>query len=451
MKEKSSARKRVTSWIQRAIQFVRTDMYRVREDELTSSKRLLVRLLKKLILSIREFISDILPQKASSLTYYTVLCIIPIFALVLAIGRGFGFQDTIEEYIIKVLGPTSDMTPFLLEFVNNYLEQAKGGVFLGIGIALLLWSVMSMFRQIEATFNKIWNVKKSRSIIRQFTTYISLLLTVPILMILSSGLSVKVNAWVYLISESTIGAFFIPIYQFLVRLAPYAIYWLLFSLLFVVIPNTKVKWRDATLAGIVTGTLFLLMQSIYLSGIVSLNRYNVVYGSFAAIPLLLIMIQISWMIVLYGAELCFVSQNLYQYSYDSEIKNISRRYKDYLTVVVLKDIIEHFEKGERAPTVEEIAVKYNIPIRLVRDLIKLLQDCKLVSELYNEDLDTKTFQPALDINIITLKLVYDRIESFGAENFALGHNTELEEAWKALKEMREKVEKCTLSVLIKNL
>ena len=308
--------------------FVRTDMYRVREDELTSSKRLLVRLLKKLILSIREFISDILPQKASSLTYYTVLCIIPIFALVLAIGRGFGFQDTIEEYIIKVLGPTSDMTPFLLEFVNNYLEQAKGGVFLGIGIALLLWSVMSMFRQIEATFNKIWNVKKSRSIIRQFTTYISLLLTVPILMILSSGLSVKVNAWVYLISESTIGAFFIPIYQFLVRLAPYAIYWLLFSLLFVVIPNTKVKWRDATLAGIVTGTLFLLMQSIYLSGIVSLNRYNVVYGSFAAIPLLLIMIQISWMIVLYGAELCFVSQKLYQYSYESEIKNMSRRYKD---------------------------------------------------------------------------------------------------------------------------
>ena len=185
-------------------------------------------------------------------------------------------------------------------------------LFRSIGIALLLWSVMSMFRQIEATFNKIWNVKKSRSIIRQFTTYISLLLTVPILMILSSGLSVKVNAWVYLISESTIGAFFIPIYQFLVRLAPYAIYWLLFSLLFVVIPNTKVKWRDATLAGIVTGTLFLLMQSIYLSGIVSLNRYNVVYGSFAAIPLLLIMIQISWMIVLYGAELCFVSQNLYQ-------------------------------------------------------------------------------------------------------------------------------------------
>ena len=451
MKKREPAKGKLSLWIRRAVLFVKTDVYRVNEDELTNSKRMLVRLLKKIILSIREFISDALPQKAASLTYYTTLAIIPIFALVLAIGRGFGFQDTIEEFIMNILGPSADSTPFIIEFVNNYLEQAKGGVFLGVGIALLLWSVMSMFRQIEASFNQIWNVKKSRSMLKQFTTYISILITVPFLMVISSGLNVKVNEWVYMISESTAGNFLIAIYQFLVRLSPYVIYWLLFSFLFIIVPNTKVKWRDGILAGVITGTLVMLMQYLYVSGMVSLSRYNAVYGSFAAIPLLLIMVQVLWMIVLYGAEFSFVSQNLYQYSYDSEIRNISRRYKDYLTVVILQDIVKQFELGQKAPTVEDIAIHYNIPIRLVQDLVKLLCDCSLISEIYNDATDQKSYQPALDINQITLQMVYDKIGNLGSENFDLGQTQLLEKTWKTLQEIRQKMDLATEGVLIKDL
>ncbi len=447
MKQKKTFGERI-SWL---IDFLLHDIFRVTEKELSNTMRFLVRLLKKLILSVRGFIEDDLIIKASALTYYTMLAIVPIFALFLAVGKGFGFAESIEEFVNKLIGDNPEITTIVMGFVNNYLAQTQGGLFVGFGIGLLLWAVLNMFRQIEINFNDIWNVKKNRSIVRQFTTYITMLIVVPILIVVSSGLSAKVDAYVEIIAQSSVGSFLIPIYQFLVQLAPFVIYWVLFTLIFLIIPNTKVKISDAMLAGVVTGTAFLALQFLYVNGQISLAQYNAVYGSFAAIPLLLFWLQISWLIVLYGAELCYVSQNLMNFSFESDTKNISRRYKDYTLFVVLKIIINRFCQAQEPISANQIAVDYNIPIRLVHDHLKLLVDTNIISEIYIEQNAERFYQPALDVNLITVHLVLDRINRLGSENFKITDNGAFQEIWQKLEILQETITAESSKILIRDL
>lgn len=447
MKQKKS----IGEWISWLIHFLSHDIFRINETELSKSMRFFVRLLKKLVISIRDFIEYDLIIKASALTYYTILAIVPIFALFLAIGKGFGFADTIEQFVNKLIGDNPEIANIVMGFVNNYLDQTQGGIFVGFGIGLLLWAVLNMFRQIEANFNNIWNVKKNRSIVRQFTTYITMLIVVPILIVISSGLSAKVDAIIDIIAQSTVGSFFIPIYQFLVQLAPFVIYWILFTLIFLIIPNTKVKVTDAMFSGIVTGTIFLALQFLYVNGQISLAQYNAVYGSFAAIPLLLFWLQLSWLIVLYGAELCYVSQNLMIFSFEKDTKNISRRYKDYTLFVVLKIIINRFCQAQQPISANQIAVNYNIPIRLVCDHLKLLVDTDIISEIYTEQNTERSYQPALDINLITVKLVFDRINCFGSENFKITDDEAFNEIWHKLQYLQKTIDTESSKILIRDL
>ena len=154
-------KKTVGEWISWLIHFLLHDIFRITETELSKSMRFLVRLLKKLILSVRGFIYDNLIVKASALTYYTVLAIVPIFALFVAVGKGLGFSEIVEGFVVELIGDNPEITSIVMGFVNNSLEYAQGGLFVGIGVAVLLWAIISMFRQVEANFNDIWNVKKN--------------------------------------------------------------------------------------------------------------------------------------------------------------------------------------------------------------------------------------------------------------------------------------------------
>lgn len=431
--------------------FLTIDIWRITENELTKSKRISILLLKKLILSFRGFFEDNLMMKASALTYYTLLAIVPTLALIIAIGKGFGVQNSIEKFVSGLFSSNQDVLPYVMNFVSNYLEQAHGGLFVGIGIALLLWSVMSMFRQIEHNFNNVWNVQKSRSIIRQFTTYFSLMLLVPVLIVIATSLSNMIDPYIEYMSQKTENNFLSWLYKTLITLLPFFVYWLLFTFVFIMIPNTKVKFIHALFAGIVTGTLFQTFQYLYINGQINLTKYNAVYGSFAFLPLLLFWLQISWVIVLYGAKLSYVSQNIAFHNFEKETKNISRRYKDYTTIIVLKEIILRFNNNELPASDQDIANKYNIPIKLTQDILSLLTKAEIVRETYIEQSNIKTYVPALDTHKITLALLIERIETLGNENFKLKVDESSNGIWGKLIEIKKDYSESLNSVLIKDL
>lgn len=446
MENKSFKDKILNIW-----KFFTVDIWRITENELSKSKRLSILLLKKLILSLREFFEDNLMIKASALTYNTLLAIVPILALIIAIGKGFGVQNSIENFVSSIFATNQELLPYIMNFVSNYLDQAHGGLFVGIGIAVLLWSVMSMFRQIENNFNDVWNVKKSRSFIRQFTTYFSLMLLVPVLIVIATSLSNMIDPYIEYMTQHTENIFLSGVYKVLITLLPFFIYWILFTIIFIIIPNTKVGFMHALFAGIVAGTLFQIFQYLYITGQINLTKYNAVYGSFAFLPLLLFWLQISWVIVLYGAKLSYVSQNIAFHNFEKETKHISRRFKDYATIIVLKEIIVRFDNNESPVSDQDIANKYNIPIKLTQDILTLLTETNIVRETYIEHVNRKTYVPALDTHKITLALLIERIENIGNENFKLKNYDLSEKIWQKMLETKENHLKTLQKVLVKDL
>lgn len=445
------AKNKLYSTIFHFLDVILLDFFRTNDNEYSGITGFFFKLLKKFIMAIRCFYENRLWIKASSLTYYTVFAIVPILALIFAISKGFGFKDVIENFIFKIFSDNQELLPYVLEFVNNYLEATHGGLFVGVGIVLLLWSVLSMFRQIESNFNQIWNIKKNRSIINQFTNYITILIVVPLLIVLSNSISNWVDEYVVVMYDSAIGSFFKPIYKFFLVLIPYIVYWLLFTLVFIFIPNTKVSFKDALFSGIVVGTCIMILQHIYYSGQLSLSRYNAVYGTFAAIPLFLMFLQIIWQIILFGAQLCYVSQNLKIFNFKYDIEHISRRYSDYVMIVILKIIIHRFQQAQEAISVEEISEKYNIPLRLVQNHIKVLEQINIVTEIVVDNSIENYYQPAIDIDLITIKTVYDRLMKFGSEKFNIKENEDIASVKSTLNKLSSVMESEMKNIKVKDM
>lgn len=414
--------------------FIRHDIWRITGNELSRSRLVLYNILKTLVLAIRGFISDQLGVKSSALTYSILFAIVPIIALFISIAKGFGIEGAVEGLLQGTYIDKMNLTPMVMHFVERYLATAHGGIFLGIGIIILLWSVLSFFMQVENAFNDIWQVKKSRSIIRQFTTYFAVILLIPILIAVSSGLSIYISSTV---SNLFLYNIISPLVRILVKLSPFFINWIVFMLLYMAIPNTRVKFVNALVAGMIAGTAFQLFQMLYISGQINLSRYNAIYGGFAAIPLLLLWIRISCLIVLFGAELSYAAQNIHNYEYETDTKMISVRYKNFLYLYITYLVIKHFELQKPPLTSEEISIKNNLPIRLVNQLLTKLVEASVLIEVFNETNKSKSYQPAVDINQLTAGFLFDQLETKGSELFLPNHNPQMEKFWEKTLYLRE--------------
>jgi len=439
---------KLIDFLTRIHDFVLNDIWRITEHELSRTRRVCYRLVKIIYLAIRGFIAEKLNIRASALTYSILFAIIPLFALIIAIGKGFGVEKMIEDSLQGTFIGQSNMTSTVMGFVERYLETTQQGVFIGIGIAILFWSVMNFFVQVESAFNSIWQVKKLRSPISQFTTYFSSILIIPLLIVFSSGLSIYVSSAV---SQTYIYQVLSPVLRLGVKFIPFFINWFVFTILYIVIPNTRVRFKNALVAGIIAGSAFQIFQMLYINGQVYLSRFNVVYGSFAAIPLLLLWIQISCLIVLLGAEISYVSQNIQNFEYERDAKNISTRYKNFLTLFITHIIVKQFENQLPPLSAEKIALNYKLPIRIVNELIMKLVDVSILIEISSENSKNKTYQPALDINQLTVNLLFTKLETHGSEMFLSNKNEMLDLFWQKTLEIKQQSEIQNAQLLVKDI
>ena len=253
--------------------FLTYDIWRITEDEVNKTTFSLYNIIKTVYLCINRFTKDRIVNKASALTYSTLLAIVPILAILFAIARGFGFDNLMENQIIIGFGGPSETTEIIFQFVNSYLSQTKIGVFIGVGLIMLFWTVLNLINNMEITFNRIWQVKKARSMYRNITDYSSMLLLIPILLVVSGGLSIFMSTMLKNVEDFTLLA---PIGKFLIRLIPFVLTWLMFTALYVFMPNTKVKFKHALIAGVLAGTAHQAFQFLYISGQLWVSRYNAI-------------------------------------------------------------------------------------------------------------------------------------------------------------------------------
>ena len=270
-------------------------------------KERLKQIYRILYLTIRFFTTKRVMAQASALTYSTLLALVPILAVIFAIARGFGFNKYIEYWFRDAFSSQPQAADAIVGFVNGYLVHTQSGIFLGIGLIFMLYTVLMLMNNVEETFNQIWQVSNSRPIMRSFVNYLAMFLLFPILIIVSSGLTVFMATIAKSVSSDTFLGFALPQ---LLDLTTYIIITLLFIGLYVYMPNTKVRLSCAIVPGILAGIAIQVLQMFYIHSQIWVTGYNAIYGSFAALPLFMLWVQISWTICLFGAQLTYTNQNL---------------------------------------------------------------------------------------------------------------------------------------------
>ncbi len=427
--------------IARAIKFVTYGMWRMSDDDMKGRRVFFFNALKSSVLTGRGFIEGSLAREASALTYSTVLSIVPILAVIVGIAKGFGLQGIVYKSLQEYLPGHHHELQVAFDYVENYLSQIQSGLFLGLGLLILLYTVINLVFVIESSFNRIWQVPRGRSLSKQIVNYLAFFLLVPILITVSSGLTIMMGTLNNTLFSDYI--FIRPLLNNILNLAPYVVVIFTLTMLYMWLPNTRVKFFPALKSGIIAGIIFQIFQFLYVNGVLWISRYNAIYGSFAAFPLLLLWINFSWTIVLLGAQHCYSLQNVDSFVYVKESSNVSRRYLDFVTIMMMTKITKRFWEGEKEPyMMQTLAQECNIPYQLANQVIRLLLRADLIIEVnYPAKKEYEIYyQPNVAPQKLTVGLMMNRLDKWGMEGFRIDHQGEFKSYWEVMKQTRRGLE-----------
>ncbi len=390
--------------------------------------------------------------KASALTFFSILSVIPLMALAFGIAKGFGLSDQLRAQIIMQFHNQEQVMNWILDFANNTLENTSGGWLAGIGVAFLFYSVGQLLGYIESIFNSIWRVDETRVWYRQITDYLAVIILVPALFIASSSVTVLATTQLNdILSRSDMLEMLKPVVSFLVKLIPYILLFTLATGAFLAMPNTRVKMRSALIAGLFAGIALQVLQVVYVESQMGITKLGTLYGSFAAIPLLMVWIQMSWVVLLMGAQLSYYMQNITRYEFEFDVQTVSPKQKKRLALLVMHSLIEDFIKGAKARSPEEISLELSLPVRTVHECLDMLCDASLVTQVWNEEKELHVYQPATDINRMTLSFVLDEIELSGSVHKVVINNSDYRKIDAALTKFENLVASSEVNVLLRDI
>ena len=338
--------------------------------------------------------------RSAALTFYTLMSLVPIVAVVFAVVKGFGLADGLIDNLYALFPQNPEIIDYVVGFAEKALARTQGGVVAAVALVMLFWAIIRVFGSIESAFNNIWEVKVERSVTRQYTDYIAVVMIVPVLWVVANAVG---NYTQQLLGFD--GSWY---FDLLSRFASMFIIWVMFTILYIIIPNTKVKFKSALMAGIVAGTLFLLFQWGYIYIQRWMTSYNAIYGSFAALPLLLIWLQTSWQILL----------------------------------AVMLSVVRHFrEKGGATPA-DVIRARLGLPTRIVNDVLyQLVQAGQLIAVPSGDGEREVAFAPAHDTGTLTVYGVLEAVEASGQTTVDLARNAELTRIDRELENLKETARK----------
>ena len=277
------------------IDYCNEKLWLTRSRDLPFWKRIPINTARVIILTLRRFIQNQCTLKASALTFYTLFAIVPILALIFGIAKGFGLEKMLAEKIHAIASDYPAVAEKIIHFSDTMLRNAKGGLVAGIGVLLLIWSAVKLMGSIEANLNEIWGVQQGRSLIRKITDYAAILIICPLLLLAAgSGVVFAAAKMDSLLTELPGGEHIGAMIRLGQGIFPLVITWLVFAFIYIAIPNTKVKWKSALTAGLAAAAAYTLLQQFYVFAQFTTSKFNAIYGSFAALPLFLTWLNLSW-------------------------------------------------------------------------------------------------------------------------------------------------------------
>lgn len=373
-----------------------------------------IRFIRLMVLMSRNFTADNLYLHASALTFYVLLSIVPIVAMAFGIAKGFGFEKMLETRLLEVLPGQQEVIANTIVYARNLLEETRGGLLAGIGVAILLWTVIKVLGTIEQSFNDIWKIERSRSMYRKFSDYLSLMFIGPIFVILSSSLNVFITTQLQTMTQQVKFLGYVsPMLLSMMKTVPYILIWILFTILYMFLPNTKVRFFPGLAAGVIAGTSYQVLQWIYITFQIGVAKYNAIYGSFAALPLFLFWLQLSWLVVLVGAEIAYTVQNREMLESSIRYPNVSSSRLELYSLMITRVVADAFVKGSEAPTISAIAVHLGLPRGIVIPLIDHLVMCGILARIMPDNGGDSTYVLGRDPKTLTIAAIVHAMKSIG--------------------------------------
>lgn len=379
-------------------------------------------IVKILNLTLRSMTSADLQTRACAMTYRTILAVVPAFALLFAIGRGFGFQNLLQTQLFNHLPAQQHALEAAFSFVDSYLAQASEGIFVGVGIIFLLWTLISLMSDVETSFNSVWGVTDQRTMWRKMTDYTAILLILPIMMICSAGIQLFMSSTLQRLLPFD---FLSPLLGVGLDILAFLFSCLFFAGSYMLIPNTKVKPLNAIVSGSLAAVAFNILQWLFVTGQMYVTKYNAIYGSFSFLPLFMIWLQLVWMITLMGAVICYASQNTFRFSFERQIDNIAPLYRRKVSLAVLAIIARRFADSRPPLSPEQICGAYHLPPRLIDSVVATLVAAGYINRVAikgarPEDLP---LQPATELSTVSVASIIDRLATLGDSDFIPGFDT----------------------------
>lgn len=373
-----------------------------------------------ILLTLRYFVKNKCTLHASALTFFTLLSIVPVAGMLFGIAKGYGYDEILKAKLLASMAGQRQVTEWIIQFSDNALTKASGGLVAGVGIIVLMWSALKLLTSIEASFNEIWGVKQGRSMMRKISDYSTLLLLCPLLLLIvatsTAFFVTRLQSWGSSLpyGDSIWNHFMVII----AKTVPFVLTWGAFAFLYVFIPNTKVSIRAGLISGAVTGLFYTILQFVYIYAQKYLTGYNAIYGSFAAVPFFLLWLQISWTLILFGAQSTFAVQNVHDYELSAgETADESTEYRHLCALRIMIELAHAFKTGQGGLTASQLSEGLEIPIRTTRAVLFDLYTINVATRTFSDSKTEEQCQIAVPPDTLTPIGLYYKLNRNGHSGY----------------------------------
>ncbi len=364
--------------------FLFGELWRTDVGALSGVRTLFYRTVRLLFVLTRELASGQLNLRAMSLVYTTLLSLVPLLAVSFSVLKAFGVRNEfVQEQLLALVAPLGDMGDELVTTILGFVENMKVGILGAMGLALLLYTVISLIQKIEMTFNYVWRTKASRSMSRRFSDYLSVIMVGPVLVFAAIGMTASLmnsDVMQKLIAIEPFGSLVV----LLTKLMPFVLIILAFTFVYMFVPNIKVKVRAALVGALVGGVLWQSTGMVFAAFASSSTKYAAIYSGFAILILFMIWLYLSWLILLVGAQVAYYYQHPEHVRLTNQRLPMSALFRERLGLLVMYWIARHFEGSEAPWTLESLSQQLHVPGDNLDEILSLLQKRGLLLESASE-------------------------------------------------------------------
>lgn len=356
--------------------------------------------------------SGVLSMRAMGLVFTTLLSLVPLIAVSFSVLKGFGVHNQIEPALLQFLAPLGERSHEITERIVGFVDNIKVGVLGAVGVALLLYTAISLVQKIEEAFNFTWNVDRRRTLVRRFSDYLSVMIIGPLLVFLALGITATLTSATAVQALMSIEPFGYLL-RLVTRLMPYLLVIAAFTFIYVLIPNTRVRLQHALYGGVVAGVLWETVGRLFATFVATSTNYTAIYSSFAILLLFMIWLYLSWLILLLGSSIAFYRQYPeYLLAGGRSGVRLSHVQAERLALAVITAVTRAWYRNDAAPDRDALARLFRVPVQPVDRVLDALQAQGLLTACGSE---STGFLPGRPPERVTVKQVLDAVREHGRQ------------------------------------